>query len=194
MPVRRALFPVAKSYSTKARLARVERMARANRPEMKSLEFDINGSVTSATVSNTNLVNIGLGDADGNRTGNTIKVWRIEIRGLTHKKLDHYLLLSPGKHTPLYSDFGTTYGAFVTSNSEDIIRELRHFRNFYADDVQTNSAPLKISYRFKNGLLVHFSGTSAGDAAVNKLWFSVLNQDATAFSCDVSAKVWFTDN
>lgn len=181
----------APSSAMAKRLKRVERKVNQVKPEMKHITYNLTGTVTAGTLLVSGLTAMTQGDAINNRSGDRIKVWRIEIRGVSASILDQYLIQSHGPDAPVLADFNTSVGAFISdSTSNTRLTEWKHFRNLY--NAATTNCPLKIVQRFKNGIGVKYEGTSSPPVD-NGLYFCALNRGPSDVSINTTARVWYTD-
>lgn len=173
------------------RLKRVERKVNQRKPEMKHATFNVSGTVTSGTATIGGLTTISQGDAINNRAGDRIKVWRVEIRGLSGSQIDSYILQAHGETAPAATDFNTSVGAFILDSvSNTKFTEWKHYRNLYVASGSNN--PLKMVQRFKNGIVVKYEGTTTTPAD-NGLYFVCLNRATGDYTIQATARVWYTD-
>lgn len=189
MVAKRVLFQDDKGVMT--RMKRVERRVNALKPEMKHQTFTIATVITTgAPLINANLTNISQGDGQGRRTGNKIKVWRIEIRGVASSQLDTLVVQSHGGTPPAAANFTAGEGTFITDDDLNTsFTEWRHYRNLSTQD---NGAPYKLTVRFKTGINVHYDGISTTPAS-NGLYWVGYNGTATDRPVNLTARVWYTD-
>jgi len=172
------------------RLRRVEAMARANRPEMRTKTFSVDGTIATATLVNAEITSISQGDAINERSGDRIKVWRVEVRGISSDELDQYLLQLRTTSLPTIASFGPSPGAYLLdSETNSRFTEWKHYRNVYAKGV---TDPVKFQLKFKNGIVVRYNGSSTSPVD-NGLVYTVLNRTTTSHTNKVSVRVWYTD-
>lgn len=174
------------------RLRYVERQTRLNRPEMKHITHTLNGTVTNGTVNVTGITNIAQGDTIAERSGDRIRVWRIEIRGLSPPNIDNYLIQQHTTTLPTITDFGSTVGAFtLDSVTNTKFTEWKHFTH---NGGVSGLVPGRFrSYqRFKNGIIVKYGGTGT-QPVDNGLVVCNLNRTTTDVAVQFSIRVYFTD-
>lgn len=172
------------------RLRKVERMARNNRAEMKSVTWTSSGTVPATEINILELTSIGHGTGINERIGDRIKVWRIEIRGEGSNELDHYVLQKHGTQNPVYADFGSGAYAFVDDSSSSLWTEWLSFRNlFYAVGV---TVPFREVLKFPMGIVVKYQDATA-PAKDNGLLFVSRNPTAGIEGQNLSIRMWYTD-
>lgn len=187
---KRKAIPTMSSTQVAKRLRKVEAMARANRPEMQTRTFTLNGSLNPNVLGNIILTSIEQGDSIEKRSGDEIRIWRIEIRGLSDDTLDHYLIQCHTTSEPVVGTFNSEPGAFIVDSENNAkFTEWKHYRNFSGSG---SLDPLRMVQKF-NGIRVHYNGIAATDTVRNKLVYTVLNRTGTVRNVQVCARVWFTD-
>lgn len=170
---------------------RLERRVNALKPEMKHETFSIVTTLTSASpFAIANLTQISQGDAVSRRTGNKIKVWRIEIRGLCSSVIDSWVVQTHNSDAPVAAQFTAGFGSFVTDDDLNTkITEWRHYRNL---NETANDAGYKLIVRFKTGINVHYDGITTTPAS-NGLYWVGYNAGASDRNVQLQARVWYTD-
>lgn len=194
---RRNKMPAKRSYynnnnAVNKRLRRVEAMARANRPEMKTITWSSVGTVVNGTQNVLDITSIAQGTGVNERVGQHIKVWRIEIRGSSFNSLDHYILQKHGTINPVYSSFGTGQYAFLDDGvSNTQFTEWLSFRNDAVGwgTLSNNREVL----RFPKGIIVKYDD-AVNAPQQNGLLFVSRNTSTTDYSQNYSIRMWFTDN
>lgn len=194
MVAKRALFtdtPVSSNVGNKIR--KLERRSAHNKPEMHTKTFGLAGSIADDAVVNINLTNIARGTATIERTGDRVRVWRVEMRGMCAPELDNYLFQQKTTSEPTAAVFGTTAGAFLL-DSETNSRwvEWKHYRNLYGGSGIDN-APCKYTQSWKNGIIVRYNGSTSTAVVNNGLIHTILNRSGNAQGYNISVRVWFTD-
>lgn len=184
-------FPkmVYKKGTLAKRVSRVEARVRNQRPEMRQCLFNNVGSLAANTIQSTNIVAIAGGDAVNERSGNRIKAWRVEVRGIIDPGLDLYLLQGHTNDAISITDFSPDRGPFIYSSQTNTkITEWFHYS--VPDNVAHN---FKRSKHFKYGLNVKYSGTASSNAVDNILYVVAVNRSTTAQAVDCSIRIWYTD-
>lgn len=186
--------------SVSKRLKRVERIARHSKPEMKHVTYNLSSTVTAGTFNVLGLTGIANGDLVTNRTGDRIRVWRVEIRGLASGALDQYIVQAHGSTAPALGNFSNSGGGSPTFLSGAVIEdeylntrftEWKHYRNLYANNA-SNADSCKIVLRFKNGIIVKYQGTNTPPVD-NGLWYCIGNGTSVDYTTRLIARVWYTD-
>lgn len=176
------------------RLKRVEAQVKKNRPEMKMFTSAFNALVPpsggGANLLVGNITGIAQGDSVDQRSGNKVKIWRVEIRGTVSNEIDTYLLQSHVPAAPTNANFDTEGipASFVTALSANV-----NFTEWaYRQSRDTTDNQLRIIRKFK-GMELSFPGT-ATTASRNNLYVVFRNPTTTADnSASGWCRVWFTD-
>lgn len=184
------------------RVRRVERIAsrsRASRTEMKCISY--NNSVTVPAVFEgakgfnlLNILNISQGDLITNRSGNKIKVWRVEIRGIMSTVLDGYLLQLHGNPALSEADFSDSKGCFLLPDRNNTVAtEWAYFSPSGVGSATPTAtyANFRLVRKFR-GMEVRYLGTNT-TAVDNGLNVVCLNSTTTVGILDYNVRVWFTD-
>lgn len=179
-----------RNRSISSRLARVEKMARNNRAEMKSVTWTSSGTIATSTINTLEMTSIGHGTGINERIGDRIKVWRIEIRGEGLNKLDHYILQKHGTQNPTYADFGSGAYAFVDDSSSSLWTEWLSFRNMY--HAVGVIVPHRQVLKFPRGIVVKYQDATA-PAKDNGLLFVSRNTTPDPQDQNLSIRMWYTD-
>lgn len=193
MVAKRVLFPKTTPLAKRVRV--VERRSLANRPEMKSVTFSIDTNV-AGEVSGPPIVkgftqvlitSISRGDATNQRSGDRIRVWRVEVRGYIDPNLDMFLLQNHGNNTLDESFFSSSSRGtmLADSNNNNLFTEWHH------QSAMTATNRFKFTKRFK-GMQVKYGGSTTTPFD-NGLVVAVLNTTSTASLCQCTIRVWFTD-
>jgi len=183
------------------RVKRVERRAALNKPEMKTITLTLNGfSSTGGTPVANNSVQllqpcrIAEGTGINDRIGDKIRVWRIEVRGLSDIGLDHYIMQNHTSSDPGISSFGSRCGAYLLdSENNKRFTEWIHYRNYYTGNIQTDACSLKFHQKFKNGIIVKYNGSASTSVVDNAVNYVIVNRSGSAGSCSLSLRMWYTD-
>lgn len=175
------------------RLRKVERLASHNKPEMRTITFSSQGTLTDDQLVNVNLTNIAQGNSIASRNGDRIRVWRVEVRGLAAPELDHYLFQLKTTSEPTIAVFGPPSGAFlVDSETNSRFVEWKHYRNLYGGGGGGDS-PLKYTVKWKNGMIVRYNGTTATSCVNNGVLATVLNRSGNTQNYNLAFRLWYTD-
>lgn len=184
-------FMANEGQTTTTKFKRLERRVNALKPEMKHATFTLSSVLTTANpFAAANLTEISQGDAVNRRTGNRIKVWRIEVRGLCSSELDTWVVQSHQGIAPIVTQFTSGFGSMITDDDlNSKLTEWRHYRNL---NESANFAPYKLVVRFKTGINVKYDGitTTPGD---NGLYWVAFNPGTTDRNIDLTARIWYTD-
>lgn len=172
------------------RLKRVERIANANRGEMKMATWTSSGTVTQGTQNVLDLTSLIQGVGDDQRVGNRIKVWRIEVRGYAIGQLDHYILQKHGTVNPVYTDFGTGAYAFVDAGSTNKFTEWLSFRSLCI--TPGSNASYREVLKFPMGLVVHYDDSTT-QPVQNGVLFVSRNTTTVDYAQNFSLRIWYTD-
>jgi len=193
MGVKRELFPSSRSMAK--RLKRVERMAANNRSEMKSVTFDVTGTIGTGVLSNHTPSFIASGTNINQRIGDRIRIWRVEFRGQGASDLDWYILQGHGTDAPVIGDFsGATVSPYILDSARtSTFSEWKHYRN-YSLAASSALSPIKFSQKFQYGIIAHYDGPSAGDGVRNRLFITVVNRTGGSRSFDGTIRLWYTDS
>lgn len=176
----------------KKRLRRVERQVKLNRPEMKHQTVSVSGTITAGTLNVLALTNIAQGDTIAQRSGDRIRVWRIEIRGINDPAVDNYLIQQHTTTLPTAADFTSTVGAFtLDSLTNTKFTEWKHFGCNLALPV-TDAGRFKTSLRFRNGIIVKYGGTGT-QPVDNGLVACQLNRSTNDLVAQYTVRIYFTD-
>lgn len=181
------------------RLKRVERVAARSKPEMQSISFNVNSDVAARGgnpvvngVQFTDITTISQGDLQYNRTGNRIRVWRVEFRGHMTGLLDGYLLQKHGSVNPDTNTFGgSSVGQYMASGEQNT--RFTEWKNFtQRASLNTHTCRIKMAQKF-NGMIVKYDGDST--AAVNNgLVLAFVNTSNVVSNVNGTARIWYTDH
>lgn len=192
MAVKRVLFPKTNDGGPPLakRIKVLEAKVKANRPEMRTKTYSLSGSIATGTLSVTQLTDIAQGDGVDNRSGDRIKLHRVEVRGVADSDLDLYIIQQHGPTAPVLANFTSTNGAFILdSDNNNTFTEWVHYRNIYSVG---DEDPVKFSKKF-NGMSIKYNGTAGSNMVQNGICFCVLNRNSVSSTVKVSIRVWFTD-
>lgn len=178
------------------RVKRVESSLKKSRPAMRTATFSIDATVpaksgTTKGFTQATITNITQGDGINQRTGNRIRVWRVEVRGWSNGWLDGYILQNHGQQTLDESFFNDYSGAFLSDNfSNYLFTEWKHWCPFSQDINEIGR--FKVVQKF-NGMTVKYGGSSSTPTD-NALHVCFLNTNtASARSVQCTIRIWFTD-
>lgn len=189
--------PVAK------RLRTVERQVYLNRNEMRTKTVDGYGILSGVVDPNNpsdettrikvfRPCRIQCNNTLASRQSNTIRVFRIEVRGVCNVNLDSYIIQKKTTSDPTVETFsGSSRGAFIGDNlNKSQFTEWKHYRNPAA---QSHSDACKFSHSWKGGILVKFNGPNSTDIIDNELTLVLLNRFAEDVDYNLSCRIWYTD-
>lgn len=183
------------------RVKRVERRSALNKPEMKSRTIELNAwTATGGTAIPVNSVSLNLpcaiaeGTGVNDRIGDKIRVWRIEVRGVSDIGLDHYIMQNHTTSNPGISSFGGECGAYLLdSENNKRFTEWIHYRNYYTGTVSTDPVSLKFHQKWKNGIIVKYNGSAGTSVVDNAITYCVVNRTGSSRNCSTSIRMWYTD-
>lgn len=168
----------------------LERQVRASRPEMRTKTWSLSGTITAGTVSVTNITAIDQGDGVDERSGDRLRLHRVEVRGVADSDLDIYLIQQHGPNAPALANFTSTNGAYILdSDNNNQFTEWVHYRNIHSVGSED---PVKFSKRF-HGMIVKFNGSAGSNDVQNGVVLCVLNRNAADSTARLSIRIWFTD-
>lgn len=173
------------------RLRMVERSTRLNRPEMKHKTFTFSGTVTAGTVNVGALTDIAQGDTIAERSGDRIRVWRVEIRGSVDGTLDNHLIQQHNTSIPTISDFTSAEGSMLLDSSTNTrFTEWKFWKGYHITGAQRSV--IRVTQKFRNGMVVKYGGT--GSTAVdNGLLITQVNRTAGDHEVQYTVRIYFTD-
>ncbi len=180
-----------KRKSTVARLRALELQSRLNRPEMKTGSYANAGTgLASGTMISSSITNLIQGTDSDQRTGNQIRVHQITVRfRSTSTSVDHFLLMTPGNHTPGIGDFHSVPNCTVDHDQRHLLKTLRHYCRS-GDDEKTSS----FVWRSRRGVLVSYNGPTSTNNVLNRFWYVLKNETgATVSNFTYSIEMKFTD-
>lgn len=189
LPLKKRLYR-GSEYSLAKRVKRVERMARSNRPEMQTKSYILNTTLAAGAISNSVLTNISQGTGISERRGDEVRVWRVEIRGLSDDTIDHYLFQLHTTSEPTTAVIQSNPGGFlIDSETNSRFTEWKHYRNYSGNGTLD---PLRIVQNFK-GMKVKYNGPTSTAGISNQVCYTALNNTGTARNVQVSIRIWYTD-
>lgn len=177
-------------FTLDKRLRYLERAVKYNRPELQHHTETKTPTITTASVDVTHLTGITHGDTVFERTGNQIKIHKIEIWGKTGNiHTDCYLLLGTSfNETPAYGDFEAAIGGMVKTAVS------REFKTLWHEIARESTSNFRIVRNFKKPIVVDYNGSTANDAARNCIWFVIKNDVGASVNASFCARVYYTDN
>lgn len=190
MVAKRVLFPKPMPVSKKIR--RMERQIYRNRPEMKSRTTSLTGSIATGTVTVARPCQIASGTGVNERTGDKIRLYRIEVRGISDEGLDHYIIQCKTSSIPTFASFGSAQGAFIVdSENTNRYTEWYHYRNLRTSG---STCPVRFAKKFKGGIVVKYNGQLSTNIVDNEIVVVLLNNSgATRSDISFSIRIWYTD-
>lgn len=177
--------------SLSKRVAKVEAMARSNRPEMKSITWRTFGTITQGTRNVLDITALAQGTSNSARIGDRIKVWRIEVRGWANNRLDQYIIQCHGTDDPDFNSFGSGSNGFIDEGETAKFTEWLNFKN-YNNGISTD-CPVRAFLKFPKGINVHYDGSTANPVQ-NALQLISRNAFTQDNAQDLEVRMWFTDN
>lgn len=190
MVAKRILFPKGQQSLTK-RVKRVERLARQNKPEIKTRTATITGNLATGSILNVVATQIAEGTGADERIGDQIRVHEIEIRGLLDPDMDAYIIKLHTTSEPTTAVFTGGKGAFLLdSESNSRFTEMVHYRNIFIN--AGASTPIKIKKKLGN-VLSYYNGTTSTSGIRNQICFTMLNRDSVAKAYNLSIRLTYSD-
>jgi len=172
------------------RLKNVERLARSNRPEQKSITFVAAGSLAAGALINVDCTNIAEGTASNERIGDKIHINRIEIRGLIDPDLDAHVIKCNSTTKPTAALFSSGIGTFLLeSEIGSRFREILHYRN--GQTIEDFLSKFYVNRRL--GYNCHYSGTLGSTAQLGCTTVTVINRNTAAKNYAFTVRLYFTD-
>lgn len=171
------------------RLKRVERQVRSQRPEMKVYHVTSTTAVSTGAVGLVQLSDITQGDGVGQRVGNRIKIWRVEIRGEIDAGASVLLLQCHTGATVSYGELDLSRGAGVSPQFLNSKYTEWAFTNVTPH--QTTYNPIRIIRKFRGMEVTYPDSTTT--ALRNRLTLVIQNVTGSSINKSLSARVWFTD-
>jgi len=190
--VRRSLFfenaPAAK------RIRRLESQVRRNRPEMHHYTTSTAPTMLANNLNNFHLSNISQGDGINQRSGNRIRIWRIEMSGISDSNTTtHQLIQASGNDVPAISDF-TVLGPPLMNDGPLGTKFNVWMRITPAvANVDSSQTFFKKTVKFPKGIIVHYDGGAGSNVVRNRMEFTSINTSGASVACYLSFRVWFTD-
>lgn len=178
------------------RVKRLERVARASRPEMKTATFSINTTVPALAAGvkgfiASDITTITQGDTINQRSGNRVKLWRVEVRGITAVTLDGYLLQKHVPDLPVEADLvNDSFAPYLIESANNIrYTEWAHVQGLYTDADKLTR--FKVVRNFK-GMEVKYAG-STSTPSENGVCLVFSNSSTGTGYINCSIRIWFTD-
>jgi len=178
-------------YSVAKRLRKVEALARANKPELKSISFVVAGNMGALTgFANVDLTNIAEGTASNERIGDKIHLVSMEIRGLIDPDIDAHAIKCNSTTKPTAALFTGGVGTFLLeSETGSRFRELFHYRSWQTIDGFLGNFALKR----KLGYNCQYSGTLGTTAQLGCTTITLVNRSAAAKNYSFTVRLFYTD-
>lgn len=170
----------------------LERKVRAQRPEMKHQTFGNSGNIVSGAGAFIDITAIQQGDNESQRSGNYIRVWRVEVRGNCSNNLDQFVLQSHNATIPTIANFSGLSGSMI--NDQDLntqYTEWKHYTNNNQQAGDVNS--FKYIVKFSKGLTVKYNGSTSATCVDNRLIWAIVNRSGVTRPMNATCRVWFTD-
>lgn len=160
---------------------------------MKMIQFSVTQqAIATGSIYPIGLCDIASGDGVFERSGNQIRVHRVEVRGHTSQLADIYLLNGPGGWiiSPAYTDFSPNMGGCITANKSHEFKLIKQHWN-----TQGPIGNFFIVHRFKYPMVVEYAGDALNACCKNQLWLVIKNSvsPTTSINLDISCKVYYTD-
>lgn len=192
-PLKRTFHVTRDSLPMNKRLKTIERQVYRNRPEMKTTTVNVTASIATNQISIAQPCRMAQGTNGSERIGDRIRVWRIECRGLTNGRLDHFILQQKTTTAPSLATFTANPGAFINDlDNTNKFTEWSHYRNLSASDV-SKVCPLKQTVKFRGGMVVKYNGAGTTDIVDNEISVVVLNRSAVTNDVSYTIRMWYTD-
>lgn len=173
------------------RLRMVERSTRLNRPEMKHKTFSITGTITAGTVNVGALTDIAQGDTIAERSGDRIRVWRVEIRGMAEGGVDNHLLQQHNTSLPTIADYTSAEGSMLLDSSTNTrFTEWKYFKGYW--NGPSSGSVIRVTQKFRNGMVVKYGGT-ASTPVDNGLLITQVNRSGVDHEVNYTIRIYFTD-
>jgi len=179
------------TYSVSKRLKKVERLARSNRPELKSITFVAAGTIAAGALINVDCTAIAEGTASNDRIGDKIHLKRIEIRGVIDPDLDAHIIKCNSTTKPTAALFTSGIGTFLLeSETGSRFREILHYRNGQTieDFTSTFAVNRKLGYN------CYYSGTLGSTAQIGCTTVTVINRNTAAKNHAFTVRMYYTDS
>lgn len=174
-----------------SRVSRLERVQAQRKPELKHTTAQVNTAVAFNSIQVTHITGISEGTSAFQRTGDEIRIKRIEVRGNTaNQQLEVYLLSQhDGSIQPIYSDFTPTIGGMLVDTVyNNTFTEWEHSLNRFGAN-----GNFHINKFFKYPPKVHFVGSTATSTNRNRFYIVVKNDSGASVNVEYTARIWFTD-
>lgn len=179
------------TYSVSKRLKKVERLARSNKPEIKSITFVAAGTITTASkFVNVDCTNIAEGTKANERVGDQILIHRIEVRGLIDPDIDAHILKCYSSSKPTDANYTSGIGTFLLdSEIHSKFREILHYRNGTSieDFNSTFSVNRKLGYK------CYYNGSGAGTAQRGGTIVSLISRNSSDKNYAFTVRLYYSD-
>lgn len=188
-------YPYRSNTYPAKRLKYLETAVKRNRPEMQFKTTHLNTAVGVISTGipgfvTESLTPVAQGNGKTTRSGNKIRVWRVEVRGFLSPQLNLSLIQSHGPNTPVVGSFTGRYLMNDLTNTR--FTEWKYYNNMNASDEANDYSPCRFVQKFSKGMIVKFPGSSIYPDD-NGLHLCCNNFSADIGTVDVSIRVWFTD-
>lgn len=177
--------PPATSLTTRVR--RVERIQRMNKPEMKHRDTTLTAAaLADGNITLTELTAIAQGSGVADREGASIRIHRVEMRGLTDTSgTDLYLVSPKMNNAPTYGDFQGVTGGFINRDA---------FIMWWKQISDTHGGLATDAFKaFKYPMKVHYSGAASTGGQRNRIWYVVKNDTGGPIAVEYALRIWYTD-
>lgn len=173
------------------RVKRLEKKVAALKPEMKHKHFTLDGTVNAGNFALLDVTALSADDDVDDRTGQRVKLWRVEVRGVSESNVDFMLVQMHGNTLPVIGDFTGEQGSMIIDQKlNSVFTEWKYFPPSTAYTGETNR--VRCTQSFKNGMVVKYNGFSS-PAVQNRLLVIAVNHSAANKTVDFTARVWYTD-
>ena len=195
---KRELFPSgrpAKRVKTnKHEIQKIKRTLAERKPEMKTTNGGVQGSLATGGITVIEVTDIAQGDTSFTRDGVLIKMHRIEYTAFAviastvnpAAGVDAYLVSSKGSDAPTYGDFVAFVGGTLNQN------EFVTWRQHCVGDME-NQGVIQHAYSFQFPMKVHYGGSTGTSGIRNRVWLVVKNNIASTVNVQLSYRGWYTD-
>jgi len=171
------------------RLKRVERIQGRRKPEVKYAVFTHSGAIADMAASTVELTAIAQGNDVNERTGNHIKLLRVDVRGdVGDNNLDYYIIQCHTTAAPIYGNFNAQQGgAISTIDNNTKFTEWKYMSGYKLKDTG------RLMHRFKYGIKAKYNGTATSNCVDNRIYLFIKNNTGASHSPNFTVRVWFSD-
>lgn len=175
------------------RLRRMEAQIRSNKPELKHIHSQGNGTIVTTAGSNdltVHMTDIGQGSGVTTRTGNEVLLKWLEFRGYIAPGVDVFVLQCLTTSAPTTTDFTSSEGSMLaTANWNTRFRELMHFN---ASSLGADGGYFSKRLNLRN-LKVKYNGSSTTSDVVNRIYIYCINNTGSGAIYTFNTRMFFTD-